>query len=244
MADRSLYFSAPMIHALVEGRKTQSRRVLHVQPPAWVNFCEQPTMLNILHQWVPSGLWRWAELDPTGSRALRQWPLEEDGFHYWIRPRLAVGDRLWVREAWRTHRAFDPLRPSAIAVGEDIWWEADRAGPGASPPAGVVAGRFRPGRFMPRWASRLTLVVTDVRVQQVRSITPEDAKAEGAPQLADNPHGRERDALPSYRWGFAALWDSLHAARGFGWEANPWVAAVTFTVHPANIDTLSRRIAA
>lgn len=93
--------------------------------------------------------------------------------------------------------------------------------------------RLRPSIFMPRWASRLTLTVTDVRVQRLQDITLGDICAEG---LANSIY----DFRPVQR-GFDAwieLWDSMNAARGFGWDKNPWVAAYTFTVHRCNIDDM------
>ena len=176
-------------------------------------------------------------------------PLTLDDMARW---QFAPGDRLWVRETVACG-ACAPGRPAHWSPSfwrreqgtpenlNGLWYKAD----GLAPAKPITdRGRWVPGIHMPRWVSRLTLLVTDVRVEQLRSITPQDAKAEGAPPLADNPHGRERDAVPFYRWGFAVLWDGLNARRGFGWDANPWVVAVTFTVHRANIDTLPERIAA
>ena len=98
MADRPIIFSAPMIRALLAGQKTQTRRILKPQPPEWATFCQQPSMLNVEHRWVPSGLWRWSEPEQSPPRALRAWPVDADGEHYWLSLRFAKGDRLWVRE--------------------------------------------------------------------------------------------------------------------------------------------------
>ena len=87
---------------------------------------------------------------------------------------------------------------------------------------------------MPRWASRLTLTVTDVRVQRVQDISEGDIAAEGiARGFSGGPHGEE-----GLYEDFADLWDSLNAPRGYGWDANPWVAAYTFTVQRQNIDQM------
>lgn len=82
---------------------------------------------------------------------------------------------------------------------------------------------------MPRWASRLTLIVTDVRVQRLQDISRGDAMGEGCPfqNMADGDDPRE--------W-FRALWNSLHGPDA--WDANPWVCALTFTVHRCNIDQM------
>lgn len=112
---------------------------------------------------------------------------------------------------------------------------------------------------MPRWASRLTLTVTDVRVQRVQEISEGDAMAEGILHEnviigADGAGGTHREISADRYWNgteedehegdeyaseaFANLWDSLNAQRGFGWDANPWVIAVTFEAHRCNIDKM------
>lgn len=262
MTDRPMLFSGTMVRAILDGRKTQTRRVLHVQPPEWVNFCEQPQMFNVSHQWVPSGLWRWAELDENRHRALRQWPIDGEGSHYWLRPRFAVGDRLYVREAWRTLHKFDCLAPRHLADDPSkVTFEAD---PERRNPLWAF-GRLRPGMHMPRWASRLTLIVTDVRVERLQDISEADAIAEGIAcenviigAHGDTGHhceitadrywnGTEDDDFEGHEAGedaYADLWDRINAARGFGWDTNPWIATVTFTVHRANIDAMPAREAA
>jgi hypothetical protein len=106
---------------------------------------------------------------------------------------------------------------------------------------------WRPTIFMPRWASRLTLIVTDVRVQRLQDISEGDARAEGVehrtvtklngsdPQKWWFGHENGRATAKS---AFRDLWDSLNAKRSYGWDANPWVCAVTFTAHQRNIDHL------
>ena len=110
--------------------------------------------------------------------------------------------------------------------------------------------RWKPSIFMPRWASRLTLTVTDVRVQRLQEISTDDAKSEGIPEFAEDAgriglpavsgiDGCEWDNRSSVE-NFRLLWDSLNAKRGYGWDANPWVSAYTFTVHRQNIDQMER----
>lgn len=83
---------------------------------------------------------------------------------------------------------------------------------------------WKPSIHMPRWASRITLEVTGVRVERVRDITEDDARAEGANQ--DPIDGPEQGG--SYKLGFWDIWDSINAKRGFGWEVNPWVWVYEF----------------
>ena len=116
------------------------------------------------------------------------------------------GDLLWVRETW-----------------QQVFPECDgpveyRADYGAG---SYISGGWRPSIFMPRWASRLTLRITSVRVERVRDITEEDARAEGFKDVVGK-YARGDEA----RIWFAELWDIINAKRGFGWDANPWVWVV------------------
>lgn len=173
MTDHPILFSGPMIRALLDGRKTQTRRVL-----------------------------------------------KEDVSGYFCPPKIRRGDRLWVRE---THgfEAIDTAR------GVKVKYRASN-GLALPPESG-----WKPSIHMPRWASRLTLTVTDVRVQRLQDISEEDAKAEGVGSIESHIPGFESVTCVQ---SFQKLWDGLNADRGFGWDVNPWVAAYTFTTHPQNID--------
>ena len=123
------------------------------------------------------------------------------------------GDMLWVRETW-----------------QQVFPECDghveyRADYGAG---SYISGGWRPSIFMPRWASRLKLRITSVSVERLREITEHDAMREGvnAESVSTQP------GIYSYRAPFAELWDSINAARGFGWDANPWVWVVAFEQVP------------
>lgn len=160
--------------------------------------------------------------------------------------RTSIGDRLYVREAH--HRTNDHAH--SHLVGYDF---ADgpipRKGRHHIEGAGHVeffhhslggwGGRLSrnyPAMHMPRWASRITLIVTDVRVQRLQEISTEDCIAEG---IEANRAGLVlvEGSLPmTAKAAYRALWDSLNAARGYGWDANPWVAAYTFRPMLGNID--------
>lgn len=130
-----------------------------------------------------------------------------------------AGDHLWVREAWRTTSddgRYDDMPPRDLQPHR-VWYEAD-----GKAPANECVGKYRPSMFMPRWASRITLVVTGVRIERLQSITDDDAVAEGI-----LPPGMEV-VIGTPRDGFRNLWDSLNAARGYGWDTNPWVWVVEF----------------
>ncbi|MGN7869350.1 hypothetical protein [Paracoccus sp. 22332] len=211
MGDKPILFSGPMVRAILEGRKTQTRRVL--KPVKGLTL---------------------GDLQDEGER---EGNTIHCARHQVQDPSFARGDRLWVREAWRAGRGYDGASIRDIAPWSRIWWEADEAN--------VNAGKLRPSIHMPRWASRLTLTVTDVRVQRLQDISEDDAVAEGAPVAAHQytPGARMCETDKSWRtvtprlW-FHELWDRLNAKRGFGWDANPWVCAVTFTAYQRNIDQM------
>jgi hypothetical protein len=225
MAVKPIPFSGPMVRAILDGKKSQTRRVLKPQPS-----CDaiEPHRVHS-NEFIP-----WRDGEALAS----------------IVAPYAAGDMLWVREAWRCldgldqlsggeiaerctdagyHRPWAPIRYEAD--GECTNWIREPHG------FGTEAGRYRHGRFMPRWASRLTLRVTDVRVQRLWEISEADAKAEGvsSPPEGDHP---EWSTYDSYTDVFAELWDSLNAKRGLGWNANPWVAAYTFDVIRQNVDQI------
>lgn len=157
-------------------------------------------------------------------------------------PRYAPGDRLWVREAWMVRSEFDHLSPARIASEEGsksaigVWYAAND-----DEYVLIELGRLRSPIHMPRWASRLTLLVTEVRVQRLHDITFADARAEDcdpgyreeAPDCADPTcRGSHEGEL----WHYRAIWNSIHGPGA--WDLNPWVAAITFTVHRQNIDAM------
>lgn len=138
--------------------------------------------------------------------------------------RFAVGDRLWVRE-------------TACIWGREVFYQTNE--PGVAVGLGGL-GKWRPSIHMPRWASRLTLTVTDVRVQRLQEITGEDAIAEGmfsSDFLTACPDWLERGFHSIEVCRYHDLWNSINEARGFGWSVNPWVAVVSFTVEKRNIDS-------
>ena len=213
MADRPIIFSAPMVRALLDGRKTQTRRVLGNSGPGR----GRSNIFSAQIGWSDSYV-----LDP-GNANWRERDTPD-----------APGDRLWVRECWRTASAYDDLSPSQMGGEEPIRYEADQTWQTWGWGRPHSTGRHRAARHMPRWASRLALLVTDVRVQRLQEISEDDARAEGFGSLITTV-----DKLgPSItaRDGFREIWNSIHGPDA--WDANPWVAAISFTVHRCNIDTM------
>jgi hypothetical protein len=202
MTDRPILFSAPMIRALLDGRKTQTRRVLKEQPPEGAKF------------------FAW-DLGPAGAFASFIKPdVRGNADLYPSRLPAWRGDQLWVREAFCPRLGW----PAPVAKPH---YRADDDRP-------EWRSLWKPSIHMPRWASRLTLIVADVRVQRLQDISEADARAEGVnPDAWVQPDGTD---TPSYVSAFQTLWNSLHGPDA--WAANPWVVALTFTVHPRNIDQI------
>ena len=124
-------------------------------------------------------------------------------------PHGEVGTRLWVRETWYTDD------------GRTAQYRADY-GHGTREPADIAdrGQHWRPSIFMPRWASRILLEITEVRVQRVQEISDDDVKSEGVLTFAER--------YPLGVSFFKPLWDSLNAKRGYGWDKNPWVWVLGF----------------
>lgn len=137
--------------------------------------------------------------------------------------RVSAGDLLWVRErGWMSPRkdAFVPL--------------VDNEGQTPTSPQDGAPYKATPSIHMPRWASRLTLEVTEVRVQRLHEISEADAESEGSRSVYGEPF--HEGASLTDRRRYELLWNSINGAGS--WDANPWVAAYSFTVHRHNVDAL------
>lgn len=214
-ADRPIIFSAPMVKAIIAGTKTQTRRIVKPQPFAMVvQDCD-------------SGEWGqcWDERRAEDGEPLREvWkPMRC--------PYGVVGDRLWIRERWAAPHGFDAFPPGAIPTDTTIIYAATAALGGDKGVGGLIA---RNPMFMPRWASRLTLEITEVRVQRVGEISEEDAIAEGCSEKARETHPDDESLKiecgyfppSSHAHAYRLLWDSIHGPDA--WEKSPWTWALTF----------------
>jgi len=225
MRDIPMIFSAPMIRALIEGRKTMTRRILSPQPMA-DGYFQGPLHFEELSLPVYTDgrpVARWSA-DAVGGGAVR-----EDGVVIKYCPK----DRIYVREAFtyiEPRRKEPPwggvvFRADMRDTNGDSWANVD----------GADTVKFRPSIHMPRWASRLTLHVTDVKVEQLQEITNEDAVEEGCKGFYTPQHPDLGESDGQEPWEeFRDLWNSLHGAEA--WNANPWVAAISFEVEKCNID--------
>jgi hypothetical protein len=210
MRERPMLFSGAMVRAILDGRKTQTRRIVRLPCPRGV---------------LSKGGWRrWDPERPEDRKSM--------AFGSWVYGR--PGDRLWVRETWALVRGggynsfvgdyedvdFHETKVPAEAKprGYSTAWRADGGWEELSRADGAF---WRPSIHMPRWACRLVLEVTDVRVQRLQEISEEDAKAEGVEVVPDEP----------FEWNhmrqFQALWDDINGKRA-AWASNPWTWVVSF----------------
>ena len=221
MTEKPILFSTEMVKAILADRKTQTRRVVKFQKrrPEW----DSP------HTWNGSvahvdggGNWIWWSGGNDSKLAERTKQLYPNGEGVPC-PYGKPGDLLWVRETWGVHSQFDHFAPSKVPPnplnGTVVFYRA-------SDP--LFDGKWRPSIHMPRWASRITLRVTDVRVERVQDITLEAAISEGVGTAAPRNSRQYALGIGTERVEFANLWDAINAKRGYSWQSNPWVWAVEF----------------
>lgn len=197
MKERPILFSAPMVRAILDGKKTQTRRVVKPIPPYEFALCDA------------KGCCCWAE---TGDESDEWWP--NDGP---LRcPYGTIGDRLWVREAYceANDRGAEIRMPFLYRADKGLkgnkWW-ADKPNL-----------KWRPSIHMPRGVSRITLEITNIRVERLQEISIEDVLKEGIPkEKTETEHWREMTADQ-----FILLWESINGKGS--WEANPWVWVIEF----------------
>ena len=234
MRERPILFSGPMVRAILEGRKTQTRRVVTVrgeQPPPWATFAAEGHSPTYTSWSKPTGLFYWSESDEAPSKELRRWPILPPshamaGDHYWTPcPYGKPGDHLWVRETWAQPAALDP-GPTVYRADYPACVPKEFEN---VPDAAAIT--WKPSIHMPRAMSRITLEITGVRVERLQAITNDDAYAEGSSEWAAENAARLLGAGNKWRniiEAWKALWDGINASRGHGWDANPWVWAVEF----------------
>ena len=222
--ERPILFSGPMVRAILEGRKTQTRRAAKLSENGHLIVERKRHATYCVDLVDGSPMWR-----PHGGSPLISYPQEkiEEACPYG-RP----GDRLWVRETWGLH----DTDPKDVPANAHIYYRASDENRNE-----LRYQLWRPSIFMPRWASRITLEITGVRVERVQDISVDDCEAEGID--LENEHA---DDFSYAEWigaaggscgckypeiyPFMILWNSINAKRGFGWDKNPWVWALRFKV--------------
>jgi len=222
MKERPIIYSGPMVRATLNGSKTQTRRLRGLEK---VNESPDDWRFERFDRWVEfsDGVSRAAFVNYGTGEAL-----------YLKCPYGQPGDLLWVRETWQVRDGGGYYTKADLKLHYTdhpqcgVLWEKDQ------PP---TRAWWRSPIFMPRWASRINLRLTDVRVQRVQDIGEEDAAAEGVFSLDDEftlqaarlavHEGRDCVEAVDY---FRHLWDSINAKRGHPWAQNDWVWALTFEV--------------
>lgn len=200
--ERPILFSEPMVRAILEGRKTQTRRVVKVQPTSDAQrfgTCVEDTGKKHegMHHWI----------DPENT---------ENQTPFFSCPYGKVGDRLWVRETWAEEEH----------EGKAVYRATDE---GHFP---IVDGKWKPSIHMPRWASRITLEITAVRVERLKDISEADAQAESVYWDGYYWRGGTHPVKGSDQcWGtpkdaYEAIWKTINGPEI--WEANPWVWVIEF----------------
>lgn len=255
MRERPILLNAEMVRAVLDGRKTQTRRIMKVQPES-----NQLGLLRITDSTNRSdiGKYHWAESNATGNHVRSK---------LFACPYGAVGDRLWVRETFATlgnedgcpidwhdnlvkgggqeaariYRASCEQRPGNYglwSIPDDAFWKPHTDNM-------QYEGTWVPSIHMQRWASRITLEITGIRVERLNSINEHDAIAEGLAEISKDGHTYkygvpDRDGYPGtddlgwpwHEWerypisAYSKLWKSIYGEES--WQANPWVWVIEF----------------
>ncbi|MCA3378056.1 MAG: hypothetical protein INF64_13140 [Roseomonas sp.] len=248
MKERPIPFKAPMVRAILDGRKTQTRRIMKEQPP--------PDARVTVEHYNRIAFDRHGDMQPGKEVFGALWDGGECGLPC---PYGAPGDHLWVRETWRVHKSHDILNAARVyvAMGGDTAYCIDYL---ATPRQEIFWGRARPWIHMPRWASRITLRIENIRVERLQDISEADAIAEGVeakPFPGPWWQGYRDDIVPgelihaqhigetppdwmiepkkmlhephldlSAKDVFRSLWNSINGADA--WDENPWVWVISF----------------
>lgn len=195
---KPIIMGADSIRAILDKKKTMTRRVVKEQSRLREPQEEYGNMVVTAEYFNQYGSWQeWVPNAKTMGC-----------------PYGHIGDRLWVKEAFAlwtdsphcvAYKA-DEMHYDAI---DDVFWKDE-----VDITSIAVDGKWKSPLYMPRWASRITLEITDIKVERLQDITEEDAKAEGYSRVDE------------YAWA----WDALNAKRGYQWESNPWVWVVSFVL--------------
>ncbi|HBT4772714.1 TPA: hypothetical protein MB352_003958 [Klebsiella variicola subsp. variicola] len=215
MTERGMIFNGEMVRAILDGRKTQTRRIMKPQPEPcprgghWWPSNVFKTMLHVEEE-MQNGKGGWGGL--VGDAC----------------PFGDVGDRIWVRETWAEAGASAPdLKLYRANYPEHVPSIYENV-----PPAEEI--RWTPSIHMPRTASRIQLEITDVRVERLNAISEEDAEAEGIDMEAlydsqdcyDCIADHNMTGRPTVTGAFKYLWESIYGEEG--WKSNPWVWVIEF----------------
>lgn len=217
MKERGIIFTDESVRAILAGTQTQTRRIMK-------SLCSSGF---IFYDYLPNDPYPyyfrrrdavWDSFKTVEALAAKYCPFG------------TVGDRLWVRETYAVWDGGEYARRN----GQGVTFRADCLNHKGEEDADTRRCRqdygvtWKSPVLMPRWASRLTLAITDIRVERLQSITEEDAKAEGVQPIPFTRSGWPIDE--PHRDAFAEAWDKLNTKRGYGWTVNPWVWCISFQI--------------
>lgn len=211
MKEKPILFSGSMVRALLDGRKTQTRRIFKINP-----LYDFPSAIH------PDGsgngfvCW-WGDNVPPAEKTVRFYP-GDDGIKC---PYGKPGDRLWVRETW----AKNEVLPIEDREQGDFIYRADLNDRGVS----KWSATWKPSIHMPRLASRIALDITGIRVERLQDISEEDCLEEGVeltPFWGEAERGEPATGYPAEKYAFRALWESINGPGS--WDLNTWVWVVEF----------------
>ena len=217
MREHPIIFSTPMVQAILDGNKTQTRRVIKPQPN---------NEYGIVYTTIEG-----FQCAPPGEQI---WGETEEGESFQIKPKYEKGDLLWVKETWST---MPYGQCSDGSVNLEYAYKADGS-LGNFPEITIAKNldKWKPSIHMPREAARLFLEVKSVRVERLKNITQDDLRKEGVMKMFEKADMSElciwRDCVSAIerinKKVFSRYWDSLNAKRGYSWESNPWVFVYKF----------------
>jgi hypothetical protein len=223
--EKPILFSTPMVRAILDGKKTMTRRVIKPQS-------QYPPMQMAVgyhagewHEWRPADK---ADI-VTGSR----WGAQIKC------PYGKPGDILWVRETWCDPTSDQSGYPILYKADMPMHWDANETEHGEEVTLRAEDYKWRSSMFMPKEVCRIKLKITDIRAERLRDITEKDAKAEGIRSYWAEPHEDTSPFVGAAKElgmdlcftrveAFQQLWDFLNLKRGYGWNTNPWVWVVCF----------------
>ena len=218
MKERPILFSAPMVRALLAGTKTQTRRIVKPQwPTDVVDVSERPALDHVLKCVVSGHSGEWE--DEHSLDEVRRCPYGQSG------------DQLWVKE---THQILNPRTDAVLPAKPQpgvcvLAFAADERSRFETHSGHLFDGPWRPSIFMPRWASRIQLEITGIRVERLNDISEADASAEGLSFDTDRIgywSGTGDKWWNSAREAYADLWVSINGAGS--WTVNPWAWVIEF----------------
>ncbi len=231
MISRPIIFSAEMVKAILEGRKTQTRRIVKPQPREGTSDFSICKISDNTFGYNNKNSWGVVYKAPKD-----EWIDEEKPFHEFIKsPYGFVGDRLWVREICNFNYMSDKtviVKYKDLSTRHIILSEENKKKVYPIKDASKFTKHWCQPIFMPQWASRITLEITDIRVERINDISEDDAKNEGVlPKEISHQTltGKPLKSTYQYRNNFKLLWNKING-KTYPWESNPLVWVVEFKV--------------